>query len=188
MTKLPRPDKDKFIKDYNLLPFKKLCNIYGVCEGTIRRFAKEFGCMDKKSCRIDKYPSDFTDVQQQIFNGAMLGDGSLTKSSDSINSSFAILHGKMQIDWLYWKMDKFSKFIETDVGESERYKNAHFKTVRLPIFSKEELKWYKRNEDGGYILRKGRRVKMVPEDLKLTPLTVAVWFFDDGCRTAKISS
>lgn len=61
-----------------------------------------------------------------------------------------------------------------------------FDTIAMPFFSSLEKKWYARDSENNYLLNSlGHRIKIIPEDLKLNPLRVAVWFYDDGTNAPK---
>ena len=47
-----------------------------------------------------------------------------------------------------------------------------FLTKSIPIFTELEKRWYRQGDN--------KRIKIIPSDLKLTPLSVCVWFMDDG--------
>lgn len=144
---------------------------------------------------------DFSKEQIEILIGSMLGDGSLAKVNNSNrNSSFEETHSISQYDYLKWKEEKlspFSKPITTRFrkapqivngkiihNDSKMLEGCRFRTINHSYLTQLERKWYLRDDNGNYVFKKvGKqlhRIKIVPEDLQLTPLTIAVWFFDDG--------
>lgn len=150
---------------------------------------------------------DLSNRQMEIITGSLLGDGCLSEinsknkgkyKKEVVNSRFSETHGEKQSDWLQWKRDQL---VPVQSGYSEcfvtarkvaadgviandytrKYKQCRTQTIRYPIFTTLEKQWYARNEDGTYKKsNRGRRIKCIPADIKLTPLIVAVWFLDDG--------
>ena len=57
---------------------------------------------------------------------------------------------------------------------------CRFQTLSHPTLTELEKMWYLRNSQGDYVIRDKRRIKTVPSNISLTPLVIAVWFFDDG--------
>lgn len=139
----------------------------------------------------------FTDRQKEIINGCLLGDGSLTKlRSPSSNCSFYTVHSEKQlglIEWLFDELSPVSSRIKKRYSDVARLNNSNIEDIRLyytyntfvhPYLTQIEEKWYKRNDDGSYCLKKIgnqlHRIKIVPQDLILTPQSIACWYWDDG--------
>lgn len=86
------------------------------------------------------------------------------------------------IDYLKWSFNHLSSFC-TDNGVREYsvfdkrtnkvYYGCRIATRSLPVFTDLYYKWY----DNG--------IKVIPKDLKLTPLMIAVWFADDGSVSSR---
>jgi hypothetical protein len=124
-------------------------------------------------------PNVLTSRQQQILVGTLLGDSCLAK-----HGRFHRLHVKHQIAQrrlAELKRDAFRDVVTMRMHEFDqrlgerRYPCVQFATRTSPLFSE----WHNRFYDG--------RRKIVPENVAkwLTPLSMAVWFMDDGgadCR------
>lgn len=142
---------------------------------------------------------EITSRHMEIITGSMLGDGSMTKVYGKRNSAFRVGHADKQCDYVSWKFEQLQPFsvslkhdfrraiVGFDHAEGRpimgNEKTEGFwvmRTVSHSSFRDIERKWYLRNRDGNYVLKSNRRIKVVPQDIKLTPLSVAVWFFDDG--------
>ena len=140
--------------------------------------------------------------QTEILNGSMLGDGSMVKIYGNGNSAFMEGHGKSQYDYLKWKFEKLKPFsmsmelsnrkfiVGFDKSKNKIIMSDHKKkccwimrTIKHPVFKEWEKKWYLRDYSGEYILENGVRIKTVPLDLELSPLSLAVWFMDDGSNS-----
>jgi DNA-directed RNA polymerase subunit RPC12/RpoP len=106
----------------------------------------------------------------------MLGDGNLTTRRPTSNAWFRITRKAADRDYLIWTMEHFSEFLTPrgimDFEQKDSSGNLHeaigFYTKASPAFTEFHRKWY----PGGK--------KTIPEDLVLTPLSIAIWFADDG--------
>lgn len=141
--------------------------------------------------------------QREVIIGSLLGDGSLTLVGrhGRKHSTFTETHSGKQLGLLEWKMKiltPFSQPIATRLVDGRKKENGKIisdpltkltscmmATITHPTFTELERMWYQRNQDGEYVLKNDRRVKIVPTDLVLTPTIVAVWYFDDGSNAPK---
>jgi predicted kinase len=123
-------------------------------------------------------PAEFTTTQRQVFDGSMLGDGHLYGvPSRGRSSSYRVARCEADAEYLQWQYDLFSDFCRSGVRHTpipdkrtgKTYYRADFSTVCMDLFTRERRRWY---PDGK---------KVVPRDVSLTPLSIAVWFCDDGC-------
>ena len=114
--------------------------------------------------------------QLTILEGSLLGDGFLARKKQAHNACFGVLRSSKDLAYLKWQYRVFksfcrSKFRVEDVWDErtgKAYGRARFRTRSLPPFTDEWERWYS----------SGRKV--IPTDLSLTPLSLAVWFADDG--------
>ena len=118
-----------------------------------------------------------TEIQKQILDGHLLGDGYIHKTTGNGNGRFEIERKGEDNNYLLWSIKNFENFIyRTSLSNRGKflkitqkfYSSCEFYTKQSPIFSEYYNKWY------------GSGKKKVPEDLELTPLLIAVWFCDDG--------
>lgn len=131
----------------------------------------------------------FSLTQKSIVNGSLLGDASITKKrSAGGNCYFTKPQSASRKQYLEWHFEQLQPF-SSRLGECDNrckdkvYRRAVFSTVADPLFTALREKWYP----------EGR--KIVPRDLVLDPLSLAIWFFDDGsnheaeraCRLATYS-
>lgn len=112
-----------------------------------------------------------TKVQESILIGSLLGDGTMRKK---INAYLEINHAykqKVLVDWIY---SKFSNLVITPPkwrkgnGDREAYR---FFTRSLPALTPYYNRFFIRGK------------KVIPNDLKLNALSLAVWFMDDGSKS-----
>lgn len=117
-----------------------------------------------------------TQEQEEILTGLMLGDGCINRVG---SKSFRLTNTRNSEDFYYllWQYEKLKKFYSTvpkisqyfDKRTNKTYSRCHSQTKSNLIFSEYRKIWYPNNK------------KSIPENLKLTPLSLLVWFLDDGC-------
>jgi len=115
--------------------------------------------------------------QKSILFGIILGDGYLQKTGKK-NARLRLEHGKSQKEYLLWKVRKLGKVFQ---GNPKYLERIH------PISKKKYYYWRHQSQSTPY-LGKLRKIfysdgkKIIPENLEkyLTPLTLAVWYMDDG--------
>lgn len=114
--------------------------------------------------------------QKQILVGSLLGDAHLESRYVLGCATLRIEHSYKQKDYVDWLYDKFRNW------------------VRTPPQKRVRRSWGKQQEKYGFItyghriLGKFRdmfyknRIKIIPKDIELylSPLSLAVWFMDDG--------
>jgi hypothetical protein len=190
MKKIALPDKKQFLELYLSQNNSQLAAYYQVSTATIKRWAKHF-----EFRRHPSLPNALTQDQSDLIVGSLLGDGYLSKiypQKRIPNSYFGELHGKNQKAYLKAKYDfllpfsrKFytsKKYCNIFGRPLKKWYTRHWmETYCSPIFTQLEQKWYKRNQDGEYELKNGKRIKLLPLDFKkITPLSLVIWYFDDG--------
>jgi hypothetical protein len=111
-----------------------------------------------------------SEVQRQIILGCLLGDGTMRCKT---NALLEINHSSQQRSYVDWKYSHLAELVGTPPrvrrGNGDRIA-YRFVTRSLP-----ELTPY-------FALFYGSGKKRIP-DIELTPLTMAVWLMDDGCRS-----
>lgn len=112
-----------------------------------------------------------TERQVFILLEKLLGDGSLRRKT---NTLLEINHSYKQKDYVFWLYDEFRDL----VGSPPVLRASGIKrfSYRFTTLSLKELNWY-------YELFYKTGYKVVPRSLRLTPLTLAVWFMDDGSKS-----
>lgn len=137
-------------------------------------------------------------IQKQIITGSLLGDGSLTKIYKNNNSAFREGHCIKQHDYILWKFEQLKPYSCSIKKEQRNVIVDYDKNLNLPIkgdkktdfyvmrtqnnkvFTELEHEWYVRDDTGNYILKNKRRIKKIPNFLELSPLSISIWFMDDG--------
>lgn len=174
-----KPSKEtlrSMIQDEGLTPYQvaeKLgygpdgwSNIYAYC--------REYGIQFDFSKNHDLRAVPFTQRQKDIALGSLLGDAYLRPGVNSYSLSFT--HGEKQKAYLEWKLSEFDNFVTTKAfyeREIAFHGNApiySFSTISHPYLAQLHALCY----PGG--------VKTVSLDWLnlLSPLSLAVWYMDDG--------
>jgi recombination protein RecA len=112
-----------------------------------------------------------TGTQRSIIIGSLLGDGAMRCK---VNALLEINHSFAQKFYVDWKYQQLANLVTTPPkarkGNGARIA-YRFTTQSLP----ELTSFYEWFYSGGH--------KVVPRDLVLDPLSLAVWFMDDGCKS-----
>jgi hypothetical protein len=154
---------------------------FAVSKSTIGNWLKHYGVTKHKNINCP-----FNSIQIDLITGSLLGDGSLTKPPTSRgNSCFTETHCLLQKEYLEWKYELLKPFSSrlkefTTAKEQKLFVECYMATVKHPLFTDLEKKWYLRDCDGNYVLKNGKRIKILPEDLSLNEFSISVWFLDDG--------
>ena len=111
------------------------------------------------------YDRPFTQVQKDILIGSLLGDGSLRKGNREDSYIFRISHCEKQKEYLEWK----SQFFE---GKLVRNKKGFYQFDGRSSFLYSDF--YKD------FYKESSVKRHIPRGLHLSPLSLAVWYMDDG--------
>src|SRR3990167_3753425 len=115
--------------------------------------------------------------QREILIGTLLGDAHLEKNGQY--SRLRVDHYEKHKDYIYWLANEFLPFsleprqvFDFDKRNSKTYSRWHFSTRSLPIFDEFREMFYLNGK------------KIVPKSISklLTPLSLAIWYMDDGFR------
>lgn len=150
----------------------------GYCK-TCYAYAYNHNLFDK-SIPPKKSITTLTDEQKQILIGSLLGDGEIIKNTPtSQNYLYSVGREQSDYEYLKWNYDKFISFrknakivLFTKVDKRPGWKpylGCQFKTISAPVFTEHREIWYPNG------------IKIIPKNIKLTPLSTAIWFCDDGC-------
>lgn len=115
--------------------------------------------------------------QKEILLGTLLGDGHLEKNG--YHTRLRIDHCHKQKDYVLWLASEFSPFslksrqiVEIDKRSGKKYSRWHFSTRCITLLDKYRKLFY------------NKRRKIISRQVirHLTPLSLAVWYMDDGFR------
>ncbi len=121
-------------------------------------------------------PSKLTSEQEQVLIGGLLGDFYLYQNKNHINAGIACSRSAKDKGYAKFEFSLFKDFCNSGVKEksyfdertNKTYHGVWFRTRVSEVFTPYKNKWYPNG------------TKIVPSDLKLTPLICAIWFCDDG--------
>ncbi len=108
--------------------------------------------------------------QAEILIGCILGDGYITKRGQIV-----IEQSSKQKAYLDWKFEKLKSLAYPGISSVERFDRRYNKTYSSCTFV---LRQYFR--PWREIFYKSGK-KIFPENTPLSPLSIAVWYMDDGC-------
>lgn len=140
------------------------CASYLVTSGKLHKFL------------VDDTPKQLTQHQIEILNGLMLGDGCLYRRKITHKPYLAVQRSQIDRNYLTDNYEVFKDFCKKGITDGsvfdKRTQNttyfSKFVTRRCGVFESYYKLWY----PNGY--------KVVPHDLELTPITLAIWLADDG--------
>lgn len=114
-----------------------------------------------------------SEFQQQLILGCVLGDGYMRMKT---HAHLQITHSFKQKEYVDWKYQILKNLTitppKTYKGNGDRV-GYRFFTKSLPELTSIYKKFY------------SNKIKRVPKDIILKPVTLAVWYVDDGSRSYK---
>ncbi len=118
-----------------------------------------------------------TKEQQSVITGSLLGDGHITRQrSLRANCHFTKKQAARRKEYIKWHCEVLQSIgtrFRSFESKQPKAKMCEFHTRVHPELTKLRHQWY---PDG---------VKIIPKNLSLDPLSIAVWFFDDGSNYLK---
>ena len=122
---------------------------------------------------MDNPVGSLANHQKSLILGTLLGDGYLRIISGKFNAFLEINHSFKQKDYVDWKYSQLQNISgkppSTRPGKNGRVA-YRFYTRQLPYLTDLYNRFYQSG------------IKVVPENLVLNPLILAVWFMDDGSK------
>ncbi len=187
--KFPLPNRDEYLKLRGFQTQEETAIYYGVCKDVIKRLDKEF---DVHTHHQVPNESVLTPTQKEIFVGSMLGDGTLNdriQISPGSNSKFVLpqtqKYGRREyIDSLFDSFGMWSCSIQEHKASGGIVKGRpiksgpswQFHSISHRFFTNQHKQWYFKNIDD-------ENIKKLPDELLLTPLTMAHWAVQDGINS-----
>lgn len=178
MSKSVNTDRELWRRVYKMymvdnIPIGQIANELGYSqdEGT-NHLCKKFGIPSRR--RNDLYnplaKQMFTDEQEQILLGGLLGDGCIVQRN-SRNCEYKETHSVHQLEYINWKQVKLYPFVPR-VTIGHKGEDAFIKSVALP-----QLGFYR-----GAFYPNDKKIIPVESLQWLDNLALAVWYMDDGSR------
>lgn len=129
------------------------------------------GATNTRVLRNLKSTLNLTIKQKEILFGTILGDGCLITSRSGLAARLQIRHNVKHQEYVEWKYKFFSDWVLTRPRLDPHNNSWYFRTVCHPDLMKIKKLFYQ--ESGRFISEN------IPDILK-SPLSLAVWFMDDG--------
>ena len=124
---------------------------------------------------MDNTVGSLSERQTSLITGCLLGDGYMRCKT---NAHLQVTHSIKQANYVWWKYQELKEFVLTPPkeykGNGKRI-GFRFFTRSIPLFTHFFYQFY----------REGKKV--IPRDLKLNPLVLAVWYMDDGSKSRRSS-
>jgi len=125
---------------------------------------------------MDNTAGSLSQIQKSVIIGSLLGDGYLRIVPGRKNAFLEVNHSFLQKEYVDWKYS-----ILKDITVSAPKKRVidkvrvayRFYTRQHPEITELYKMFYKNG------------VKIIPDNLNITPLSLAVWFMDDGSKCRK---
>lgn len=127
-------------------------------------------------CKLDQEKSFLNEDLISWIDGFLLGDGSISPNKNKTNARFAM--GSTEKEWTEFAISKFSDYspsIPKQYGKKrDNAPNLSWTsmTCHHPDILSQYNRWYPENGN-----------KKVPEDVRLTPSSILLWYLGDGSIT-----
>lgn len=120
---------------------------------------------------MDNTEGSLTEKQKHIIVGCLLGDGAMRKKTNALLEINHSVKQKVLVDWVYTQIQIF-------VGTAPKQRKGNGKRIAYR-FTTRSLPVFTPLYDQFFLNKK----KRIPTNLELSPLTLAVWFMDDGSKS-----
>lgn len=108
----------------------------------------------------------------EILAGSLLGDAYISK-----RGAIQIEQGKNQKEYLLWKHRELKSIVSGKVSQVFRKKKNGTRNSSYRFFSKQYFRPWRKS-----MYRSGRKITPLFVLELITPLSLAVWYMDDGCK------
>jgi hypothetical protein len=123
---------------------------------------------------MDNTVGSLTNLEKSIIIGSILGDGYLRIIPDRTNAFLEINHSFKAKDYVDYKFNSLKR-----ICSSEPEKREINNRVAYRFFTKQHPELTKLYKE---FYRQGK--KIIPNNLILDPIILAVWYMDDGSKTS----
>lgn len=125
---------------------------------------------------MDNTVGNLTQLQREVIIGCILGDGYLRRLPGRANAFLEINHSlkaKQYVDWKYSILKDITVSSPKKRKIDQQRTGYRFFTKQHPEITRLYYQFYEKER------------KKIPANVELTPLSLAVWFMDDGSKTKK---
>ena len=123
--------------------------------------------------RMDNTVGSLTQLQKSLIVGSILGDGYIRIVPGRKNAFLEVNHSYKAKEYVDWKYS----ILRDIAGSQPKARNGNGKRIAYRFYTKQHpeiTKLFRRF----YLHRK----KIIPKNLILDPISLSVWFMDDGSR------
>lgn len=170
---------DKYINEQ--LSTRQIAKILNVSQKTILNWLNKYNIQTRPV--INKNP-DVDDYFYEVMGGLIIGDGGLNMSNSYKNAIFRMTQTEKQSEFIYWIVNFLDKYnIEYKLYNIDEYKRDYIKKNGENAYDNPQLRIQtKRYElfNDIYYKHYGENGRLIPKDIKLTPLQLALWYMSDG--------
>lgn len=152
----------RHLYEEELLTDLEIASILGCTKQGVYLARKKFGIKSLSRTERNSRTIEITDRQEQILRGSLLGDAHIETAG-----AFDITHGEKQLDYLNWLSLELQPYFSTVRPDRHCFRIRS----RVHTFGKALRKEY---------YPKGTKTISKKTLNKLTPLSLAIWFCDDG--------
>src|SRR3989344_7637111 len=120
--------------------------------------------------------------QREILIGLLLGDGHLETQNDGQTYRLKVEQAVRKSEYVDWLFQEFRDFVRTEPKEKEKTQNGnHTNNVGFSTLSVGHFRFYAKQFYHG-------KKKVIPKIIGklLSPLTLAVWYMDDGSQKSSL--
>lgn len=127
---------------------------------------------NRKEYHLMRESVHLTDYQRTIIVGTVLGDGSLIETFSKNNLRLQIDHATAQKEYVFWKYEALKPLVLSPPTYQQKNRSWRFRTISHPELTAIGSLFYR------------NRQKIVPKEITslLEPISLAVWFMDDGAH------
>lgn len=162
--------------------------MYGMTPRTCERCKKDFEEIIRGHCRKCYYAlkwkgkltnlvkpkiNSLTKLQNELLVGSLLGDANLHRNATSKFAHLKIERSSKDLEYLKYQFDILKPLCKSGCKEYVRQdgsgSSCYFITRSYKILDELYREWYPNGK------------KIVPSNIELTPLIIAIWLCDDGC-------
>ena len=156
----------------------QISNNLGISRRSVSNLLKNYGISIKRHKRIYSgfYTQKLNEVQKELIFGSLLGDGCINKHHEGINSCrFVEQHSIKQLEYLKYKKSILQNFVSKDIRFIDNSKNNSYgngiSCCMQTVLHSEFVPFRDMFYPNG---------KKIVSYFKLTPFSLAIWYFDDG--------
>lgn len=122
---------------------------------------------------MDNTVGSLTQYQKSLIIGTILGDGYLRTVKGRKNAFLEVNHSSKSKDYVDWKYEVLKNLVisKPKIRSGNKGRVAYrFFTRQHPFFTEVQNLYYCGNE------------KIIPQNINIDPVILAVWYMDDGSR------